>query len=341
MYTCSILLYPIPYGWTITKIFTQILQSQDRTFTIELHLLKGDLLLFRIIKNIRNNVREHIRYDRSVFIIYSVLRVLIILAGIRAIFNGNYNGAAYCLLSLLLFLVPSLMEHGFSINIPPMLEGSIYLFIFAAEILGEVNHFYVSIPGWDTMLHTINGFLAAAVGFSTVELLNRNSKNMNLSPFYLSMVAFCFSMTIGVLWEFWEFAMDNLFAMDMQKDVILTSISSVTLDPDNVQTCIGIKDIVETHIITGDGTVHVIEGGYLDVGIADTMKDLFVNFLGALVFCIFGYFMDKHDTKNGKAKRFAEDFIVTRVSDDADVENYALTNDDGFAVDEEGEHMQK
>ena len=289
--------------------------------------------MFRFAKNIMNNVREHIRTDRGVFILYSVLRILIIIIGIRSLFNGNYNGAAYCLLSLLLFLIPSLMEQGFSINIPPLLEGSIYLFIFAAEILGEVNYFYMAIPGWDTMLHTINGFLAAAVGFSTVELLNRNSKNINLSPFYLTMVAFCFSMTIGGLWEFCEFAFDNLFGMDMQKDFILSSVNSFTLDPDNIQTCISIKDIVETRIITADGTTYFVDGGYLDIGLTDTMKDLFVNFLGALTFCLFGYFMDKRDSKKSKvAKRLVEDFMVTRVPDDADTDNYALTNDDGFAV---------
>ena len=290
--------------------------------------------MFRFAKNIMNNVREHIRTDRGVFILYSVLRILIIIIGIRSLFNGNYNGAAYCLLSLLLFLVPSLMEQGFSINIPPLLEGSIYLFIFAAEILGEVNYFYMATPGWDTMLHTINGFLAAAVGFSTVELLNRNSKNINLSPFYLTMVAFCFSMTIGVLWEFCEFAFDNLFGMDMQKDFILSSVNSFTLDPDNIQTCISIKDIVETRIITADSTTYFVDGGYLDIGLTDTMKDLFVNFLGALTFCLFGYFMDKRDSKKSKvAKRLVEDFMVTRVQDDADTDNYALTNDDGFAID--------
>lgn len=290
--------------------------------------------MFRFAKNIMNNVREHIRTDRGVFILYSVLRILIIIIGIRSLFNGNYNGAAYCLLSLLLFLVPSLMEQGFSINIPPLLEGSIYLFIFAAEILGEVNYFYMAIPGWDTMLHTINGFLAAAVGFSTVELLNRNSKNINLSPLYLTMVAFCFSMTIGVLWEFCEFAFDNLFGMDMQKDFILSSVNSFTLDPDNIQTCISIKDIVETRIITADSTTYFVDGGYLDIGLTDTMKDLFVNFLGALTFCLFGYFMDKRDSKKSKvAKRLVEDFMVTRVQDDADTDNYALTNDDGFAID--------
>ena len=186
------------------------------------------------------------------------------------------------------------------------------------------------------MLHTINGFLAAAVGFSTVELLNRNSKNINLSPFYLTMVAFCFSMTIGVLWEFCEFAFDNLFGMDMQKDFILSSVNSFTLDPDNIQTCISIKDIVETRIITADGTTYFVDGGYLDIGLTDTMKDLFVNFLGALTFCLFGYFMDKRDSKKSKvAKRLVEDFMVTRVQDDADTDNYALTNDDGFAVDDD------
>ena len=293
--------------------------------------------MLKILRNIRNNIRMNLNSNRKIFVLYTILRILIILAMIRAIINGNYNGAAFCLLSLLLFLVPSLMENGFQIHIPPMLEGSIYLFIFAAEILGEVKHFYVSIPGWDTMLHTINGFLAAAIGFSMIELLNHNSKNISLSPFYLSMVAFCFSMTIGVLWEFFEFSFDNLFSIDMQKDMLISSINSVTLDPDNVQTVVGIKDIVQTDIITADGTVHSIHGGYLDIGIADTMKDLFVNFIGALVFCTIGYIMLKHDhkhKKNNKSGNLASSFIVHRVSDEADNENYAF-NSEGFSADDD------
>ena len=82
------------------------------------------------------------------------------------------------------------------------------------------------------MLHTINGFLAAAVGFSMVMLLNDDDRiTFHLSPAFLALVVFCFSMTIGVLWEFFEFFMDTFLHTDMQKDTIIHTIHSVTLDP--------------------------------------------------------------------------------------------------------------
>ena len=133
--------------------------------------------MLKLFKNLNRNIHENIREHRRVFMLYSALRILIILSMVRAIMNANYHGAFICLLSLLLFAIPSLMENGFNIKIPPLLEAIIYLFIFSAEILGELNHFYVAIPYWDTILHTLNGFLAAAVGFSMIDLLNRNSKN--------------------------------------------------------------------------------------------------------------------------------------------------------------------
>ena len=182
----------------------------------------------------------------------------------------------------------------------------IFLFIFAAEILGEVNHYYTRIPGWDTILHTMNGFLCAAIGFSLVYLLNRGSKNVNLSPFYLTLVAFCFSMTIGVVWEFFEFTMDQFFLVDMQKDFTVTAIGSVSLDPEQAQNVIRIKDIVQTAITTGSGEVTTIEGGYLDIGIIDTMKDLLVNLVGAIVFSVIGYFT----LKNSKTSKVAESFMI-------------------------------
>ena len=110
---------------------------------------------------------------------------------------------------IILLFAPLFIQNKFAITLPSGLEITIYFFIFAAEILGEINNFYGIIPYWDTILHTINGFLAAAVGFSLIDLLNKNSKNVNLSPFYLCLVAFCFSMTIGVLWEFFNTAVIN------------------------------------------------------------------------------------------------------------------------------------
>ena len=237
------------------------------------------------IKHLGNKAKE----QRGVFILYSILRLLVVLIGIRSVMLHNYDVTVTCLLVLALFFIPSLLEETLKIRIPALFEGIIYCFIFAAEILGELGHFYTQFPIWDTMLHTLNGFLFAAVGFSTVDLLNRTSKNINLSPLYLTMVAFCFSMTIGVLWEFFECGADIFLGQDMQKDFVVDHFQSVSLDPTHSQQVIHVEDITGTVIQTASGEVYTIDGGYLDIGILDTMKDLLVNFIGAIVFCSFGF----------------------------------------------------
>ena len=248
----------------------------------------------------------HVKDQKGVFILYSILRLLVVLIAIRTIMLHNYEATVTCLLVLALFFVPSLLEETLKIKIPPLLEGIIYCFIFAAEILGELGHFYTQFPIWDTMLHTLNGFLFAAVGFSTVDLLNRTSKNINLSPLYLTMVAFCFSMTIGVLWEFFECGADLFLGQDMQKDFIVDHFQSVTLDPNHSQEVIHVDDITGTVIQTASGKVFNIDGGYLDIGILDTMKDLLVNFIGAVVFCSFGFAFLKHGEKRKVASHVVE-----------------------------------
>ena len=196
------------------------------------------------------------------------------------------------------------LERNLKIKLPAILEIVISYFIFSAEILGEVNNYYGNIPGWDTILHTINGFLCAAVGFALVDMLNRSQKiSLHLSPVYLSLMAFCFSMTIGVLWEFFEFGADQLMELDMQKDFIISSFSSVTLDPSASGLAVAVEDVTRTTIETASGEVFTING-YLDIGIIDTMKDLMVNFVGAVVFSVIGYFYTKNNGKGTVAKQF-------------------------------------
>lgn len=267
----------------------------------------------KYVKRLKKNIKS----SPKVFLLYSILRALVICVLIRQLFERNYEGVGVCALVLLLFLIPSFVEQQFEIEIPPLFEGIIYVFIFAAEILGEVDHFYVALPGWDTILHTINGFLAAAVGFSMIDLLNRHSKRIQLSPFYLAMVAFCFSMTIGVIWEFIECAGDLFFGQDMQKDFIVTYFNSVTLDPTHSQQVIHVRNITDTVIHTASGQTYTIEGGYLDIGILDTMKDLFVNFIGAICFSAFGYFYVKKRGKiQGRAATRLANGLIVRVAQD-------------------------
>ena len=242
---------------------------------------------------------------RSSLAIYLILRFLVVICMILQIIRGDLNNALLCLLSLVLLFAPLFIQNKYEITLPDSLEISIYLFIFSAEILGEINNFYGIIPHWDTCLHTINGFLATAVGFSLVDLLNKNSKDINLSPFYLCLVAFCFSMTIGILWEFFEYGGDKLMKFDMQKDTLITNISSVYLNPDNENKPVVVDNIGKTEIFDKDGKLlYVIEGGYLDIGLNDTMKDLFVNFIGALVFSFFAYIGLKNNKRSSVVKNF-------------------------------------
>ncbi len=168
--------------------------------------------------------------NRSSIAVYFTLRALVILCMILEFVRGDMNNAFLCLLSLILFMMPFFIEHHFKIELPNTMEIIIMLFIFSAEILGEINNFYGMIPYFDTILHTLNGFLAAGVGFALFDLLNNNVENVNLTPLFLAIVAFCFSMTVGVLWEFFEYGADKYFKTDMQKDRIVTSINSVLMN---------------------------------------------------------------------------------------------------------------
>ena len=252
---------------------------------------------------------------RLISALYILLRVSVVMVLIAQVLNGNFENVMLCVLTLILFTLPSLIERRLKIDLPDTLEIIILLFIYAAEILGEIRAFYVIFPFWDTVLHTMNGFLCAAIGFSLIDLLNRSKKfTFSLSPLYVAVVSFCFSMTVGVLWEFFECAMDQFFFLDMQKDTVVNAISSVLLDPaggNHPQLIDGIRDVIIVH---SDGTQQALGvGGYLDIGLLDTMEDLFVNFIGATVFSLVGYFYIKRRGQGKFARRF-----IPRVLEDTD-----------------------
>lgn len=246
--------------------------------------------------------REKLTKSKKLFLL---LRFIVFLVLIRNIFVGNYENVFVCILTLILFFIPTIIERQFKLEIPDELEMIILIFIFSAEILGELNSFYTRIPGWDTMLHTINGFIMGAIGLSLIDLLNKNKNiNIKLSPIFVAIVSFCFSMTIGILWEFFEFGMDMTFNTDMQKDYIVNEINSVKFDEDNLNKVHSIK--IESLNVNGEDWISKY-GGYIDIGIIDTMKDLFVNFIGALTFSVIGYFY----SKNGSTDKIKKIMIVS------------------------------
>lgn len=262
----------------------------------------------------RRELLENFKGERrAMSILYIVLTFIVIAIMIGQFIIGNYENCFTCVLTLVLFLIPSFVDRRLKITLPHTLEVIIVLFIFCAEILGEIRAFYLKIPWWDMMLHTMNGFLMAGVGVSMVDIFNRSEKfKFQLSPVFVALVAFCFSMTIGVLWEFFEFSMDLFTFTDMQKDTVVSTISTVDLNraKENVPVIIkGIENVVLTGgNLTVDGagmeSYSLDLGGYLDIGLIDTMKDLIVNFIGAVIFSIIGYFYVKSRGKGKFAQRF-------------------------------------
>lgn len=257
------------------------------------------------IRTVLREAQQELMRKKSVTAVYLVLRVMVIVVMVAQFFNRNFENVFLCGLTLILFLLPTVFERKLKVDLPDTLEIIIMLFIFAAEILGEISAYYTTYQGWDTMLHTLNGFLCAAIGFSLVDLFNREERfSMTLSPVFMAIVAFCFSMTIGVLWEFFECAMDQFFLLDMQKDAVVHQISSVMLDPTGGNQPVVIRDITDVIVVAGGEQIALGLGGYLDIGLLDTMKDLFVNLIGAAVFSLVGYFYVKSRGKGKFAGRF-------------------------------------
>lgn len=238
---------------------------------------------------------------------YLVLRITIFAILIEQIRLQNFHNVFLCVLSLGIFFLPAMVERKFDIELPDVLEVVIVLFVFATLILGEIEEYYVKFKYWDTILHTLNGFLMAAIGFSLVNILNKSERiHLTMSPGFVAFTAFCFSMTVGVMWEFLEFFMDMVTQSDMQKDTWFPLISSVSLHPEGANSAV-ILDVTSTTLkgmaqVNGK-TVPYSQTfeSYLDLGIYDTMIDMIVNFVGASVFCILGYL---YKIGKGKGKIF-------------------------------------
>lgn len=184
--------------------------------------------------------------------------------------------------AILLFLLPSALERIFHCRL------SLPLFLFAllyalGSLLGSCWTFYDIVPGWDKILHTCGGVVFAILGFFFFQMLSKN----NSQPLTAAVFALCFSITLSVLWEFWEFGFDVLFHTDMQRDTLIFDIHSHMLN--EIPGEVGSIDRIESVIING---APMPAGAYLDIGLIDTMLDMLVESVGALLTCLAVY-LDK------------------------------------------------
>lgn len=172
-----------------------------------------------------------------------------------------------CVLGIAAVFLPSILEKKWKFEIPSIMEILYVIFLYCAIILGEVRNFYYTFPHWDTILHIFSGGMLGALGFSVVSIMNKSKRwHLNLSPSFVAFFAFCFAVTLGVVWEIYEFSFDGLLGLNMQKFAL------------------------------EDGTELI---GRLAV--KDTMKDLIVDALGAVTVSLIGFISLKY--KKGWLKK--------------------------------------
>ena len=241
-----------------------------------------------------------IENNKAKCILHGILKAHTLFCLVWNLCVGNWLCFGYSVITLLLFLIPTLVQIGFKIELPFSLEAVIMLFIWAAMVLGDVYDWYVVFEHWDTFLHTVTGFVAAAVGIGLINIMNKDDNSaLKLSPFFVAVFCFAFSMMIGAMWELFEYCIDLTGFTNMQKDTLLPSLKFAVDGIDGPVSGF-VNNISEMQFILEDGTV-VAPGimGYIDMGLIDSIEDMFVNFIGALVFSVIAFLYVK---KGGRSK---------------------------------------
>lgn len=198
-------------------------------------------------------------------IIYSVIKII---ASPAVLTNGRTHTKVksdyvlillQCVLGLFVMMIPSVIERRLSVKIPNTMEVLYFIFLYCAIYLGEVHHFYYSVPYWDKILHAFSGAMLGALGFSLISILNDSEQmKVSLSPFFVALFAFCFALAAGAIWEIYEYTFDGLLSLNMQKFAL------------------------------EDGTKLV---GHQ--ALTDTMTDIIVDAVSALCTSIIGYYSIK------------------------------------------------
>ena len=167
-----------------------------------------------------------------------------------------------CIVGVVAIHIPDILEKHLKRDIPSFMVTMYIIFLYCAIFLGEVRSFYYLIPNWDNFLHTFSGMMLGSLGFSVITILNKTDKiPLNMSPFFVALFAFCFAVTIGVFWEFYEYLFDGLLGLNMQKFMLEDGIALIGRE-----------------------------------ALSDTMTDLFVDALGAFIMSVIGYISLKYKT---------------------------------------------
>ena len=172
-------------------------------------------------------MRINVDNIQNILIIFLRLSILIAISG--AIFNQRWTLLFSSTLILILTFLPYLFERKYSINLPIEFEFVIILFIYASLFLGEIHTYYTKFWWWDVVLHTSSGIALGFAGFLIMYILYYQDK-IRAKPIWIAIFAFCFGIAIGAVWEIFEFAMDQIFSLNMQKSGLIDTMWDLIVD---------------------------------------------------------------------------------------------------------------
>ncbi|GHD51765.1 hypothetical protein SAMN05216429_101381 [Marinobacter persicus] len=202
--------------------------------------------------------------------ITAVLQLILLAEALLALWSQKWFIAFLTGMIIVITFFPVLFERRFRIHIPPELQLAAIGFVFASLFLGEVHGYYTRFWWWDILLHTSSGFLLGILGFLLVHIMNETEKlQLHMKAGFVAFFAFLFALGVGALWEIFEFTMDSLFGMNMQKPML------------------------------GDPS-----------GLTDTMWDLIVDALGALIVSFLGWRYLKDPERKSFLERWIDSFVA-------------------------------
>lgn len=169
--------------------------------------------------------------SRVKFWFYLIYRILVLLALVLSVLYFDFLNILLSMLTLFLTFLPTIVKRRWHIHYPTEFEFVIMTFIFCSIVLGSIGSFYDHFPWWDIFLHTLSGVIIALIGFSMVYILNRGSiRKVSLSHSFVALFAFSFAISIGALWEIYEYSVDQLLGWNMQRSGLNDTMADLIVD---------------------------------------------------------------------------------------------------------------
>lgn len=158
-----------------------------------------------------------------------IIRLTLVISIIGALYFQNWNTLFIIILTLILTLIPGIVKERYKINFPIGFHFTIVFFIYASIFLGDINNFYDKFWWWDIAMHLIIAISLGLIGFMFLLFLYQGEKLM-AKPFMISILTFSLALSIGALWEIFEFFMDSVFGTNMLKSGLLDTMGDLIVD---------------------------------------------------------------------------------------------------------------